>query len=32
MVSMINEEGLEESHCMRNNCAEQNAIASAARK
>ena len=32
MFSMINDKWEEESHCMRNNCAEQNAIASAARK
>lgn len=32
MFSMINDKWEKEEHCMRNNCAEQNAIASAARK
>ena len=32
MITIINDKWEEESHCMRNNCAEQNAIASAARK
>jgi len=32
MFSMINEKWKKEEHCMRNNCAEQNAIASAAKK
>ena len=32
MLSIINEDWEKEEHCMRNNCAEQNAIASAARR
>ena len=32
MISIINDKWEKEEHCMRNNCAEQNAIASAARK
>ena len=32
MWHVIHEDGRETDHCMRNNCAEQNAIASAARK
>ena len=32
VISMINDKWEKEEHCMRNNCAEQNAIASAARK
>lgn len=32
IFSMVNDKWEEEEHCMRNNCAEQNAIASAARK